>query len=99
MKRPSIAPRAIPGVTSAATTDLPVLHSFKAVYSAPGELGFSRWLASLPPWSLFLLVAAAGLWPLSALAQNGGFTTGQAFEAHAERPRIRSALCGQPTRR
>lgn len=73
--------RPIPGVTSAARTDLPVLHSFKAVYSAPVELGFSRWLASLPPWSLFLLVAAAGLWPLSALAQNGGYTTGQAFEA------------------
>lgn len=81
MRKPSIARAAIPGVTAAARTDLPVLHSFKAAYSSPDGLGFSHWLASLPPWSLFLLVAMAGLWPLSALAQNGGYTAGQAFDA------------------
>ncbi|WP_282608705.1 amino acid ABC transporter permease [Pelagibius sp. Alg239-R121] len=81
IRRNAIRRDAIPGVTAAAKTDLPVLHSFKATYSGPGELGFSRWLASLPAWSVFVLIAVAGLWPLSALAQGGGFTTGDAFEA------------------
>ena len=76
MRKPSITRAAIPGVTTAAKTDLPVLHSFKAAYSSPDGLGFSRWLACLPAWSLFLLVAVAGLWPLSALAQNGGLYGG-----------------------
>ncbi len=41
--------RAIPGVTAAATTDLPVLLSHRALYAAPSEIGFSRWLANMPP--------------------------------------------------
>lgn len=81
MRRASFRRPSIPGVSATAKTDLPVLHSFKSTYSAPGELGFSRWLAGVPVWAVFALVFAAALWPLSAFAQGGGFTPMQAFEA------------------
>jgi polar amino acid transport system permease protein len=74
--------RAIPGVTAPATTDLPVLHSYRALCAAPSELGFSRWLADLPPWAPLALVAVAVLWPLTVLAQDGGgYSTAKAFDA------------------
>ena len=73
--------RAIPGVTAAATTDLPVLLSHRALYAAPSEIGFSRWLASLPPWAPFMLVAVVVLWPLTAAAQGRGYTTADALDA------------------
>jgi polar amino acid transport system permease protein len=73
--------RGIPGVTTAATTDLPVLLSHRALYAAPSEIGFSRWLANLPPWAPFLLVAVVALWPLTAAAQGRDYTTADAFEA------------------
>ena len=37
--------RAIPGVTAAATTDLPVLLSHRTLYAEPSEIGFSRYRA------------------------------------------------------
>ena len=73
--------RAIPGVTAAATTDLPVLLSHRALYAAPSEIGFSRWLANLPLWAPFLLVTVAVLWPLTAAAQGTGYTTADALDA------------------
>ncbi len=73
--------RAIPGVTAAATTDLPVLLSHRALYAAPSEIGFSRWLANIPPWAPFMLVAVAVLWPLAAAAQGTGYTTADALDA------------------
>lgn len=73
--------RAIPGVTAAATTDLPVLLSHRALYAAPSEIGFSRWLANMPPWAPFMLVAVAVLWPLTAAAQGTGYTTADALDA------------------
>ncbi|MDA9982690.1 amino acid ABC transporter permease [Gammaproteobacteria bacterium] len=71
----------IPGINALATTDLPVLHSHRALYAAPSELGFSRWLAGISPWTLLALVAAAALWPLTVFAQGSGFTTADAFDA------------------
>ncbi|MGO1119979.1 amino acid ABC transporter permease [Rhodovibrionaceae bacterium A322] len=79
--RPQTA-RAIPGVTGQATTDLPVLHSFKESYRQPEALGFSHWLAAMPAWTPLLILGLAALWPVVAVAQTGGgYTTGQAFEA------------------
>ncbi|MCV6600685.1 MAG: hypothetical protein OIF54_03820, partial [Cohaesibacter sp.] len=74
--------KTIPGLTSASRSDMAVMHSFKAQYSAPSEIGFSQWLAAFPLWVPFLLVVTALLWPLSVLAQgSSGYTTQQAFEA------------------
>lgn len=53
-------------------TDLPVLHSFRLNYRQPSPIGFSAWIAGIPPW-LALALAALGLaWPAIALAQNSG---------------------------
>lgn len=72
----------IPGLTSASRTDMAVMHSFKASYAQPSEIGFSQWLASFPVWMPFVLVVAAMLWPISVLAQTStGYTTAQAFDA------------------
>ncbi|MBT3206059.1 MAG: amino acid ABC transporter permease [Gammaproteobacteria bacterium] len=71
----------IPGVTTKATTDLPVLHSHKTLYGAPSGLEFSHWLANISPWTLFLMLAAVALWPITVLAQDGGVTTLDAFKA------------------
>ncbi len=71
----------IPGVTAKATTDLPVLHSHKALYGAPSGLEFSHWLANISPWTFFLMLAAVALWPITVLAQDGGVTTLDAFKA------------------
>jgi polar amino acid transport system permease protein len=71
----------IPGIGAPATTDLPVLLSHRELYSAPSELGFSRWVASLPPWTPLLLLAIVTLWPVTVMAQGKGFSTGDAFSA------------------
>lgn len=71
----------IPGVNALATTDLPVLYSHKKLYAAPSGLGFSHWLSNISPWTLVALVVTAALWPLTVLAQNGGYTTTDAFGA------------------
>lgn len=73
--------RNIPGVTSATSTDLPVLRSFATRYTAPRPLDFSHWLASMPLWVPVVLAIALGLWPVVASAQSKGFSTTQAFEA------------------
>jgi polar amino acid transport system permease protein len=72
----------IPGLTTPATTDLPVLHSFKKIYASPDELGFSRWLAGTPTWAIFSLIGVAALWPVSVMAQGDtGYSSVLAFEA------------------
>ncbi|MEM7731554.1 MAG: amino acid ABC transporter permease [Pseudomonadota bacterium] len=60
----------IPGLTAAATTDLPVLLPPPARQHEPSTLRFSHWLASIPPWFVFLLVVAAMLIPTYGLAQD-----------------------------
>lgn len=61
--------RRIPGLTAPARTDMPVLLSAPVPRHTPGSLGFSRWLASIPLWVPFLMLAAALFWPLHAFAQ------------------------------
>ena len=71
----------IPGIDAAATTDMAVLHPVRAVPAGgAGDLLFSRWIASLQPWTLGLLVMVAVLWPAASLAQ-GGYTAAQAMDA------------------
>ena len=66
-----MAGRNIPGVTAEAKTDLPVLLPYDPQQTTKGdELGFSRWLASLPPWSALALLALIVLWPAVATAQS-----------------------------
>ncbi len=77
------ARRNIPGVDSmeGATTDLPVLRPFRPVArGGPADLGFSRWLAEMPPIALLGFAFLACAWPIVAAAQ-GNFTTAQAFDA------------------
>lgn len=64
--------RIIPGVSAPHTSDLPVMHSFKARFSAPdGRVGFARFLAEIPPWAVFALVVALSLYyPVVAWAQS-----------------------------
>ncbi len=69
----------IPGVSAPSQTDLPVLHSHRALYAAPTPLGFSHWLASQPLWLPAVILAVAAAWPLQALAQNSGFSLADAF--------------------
>jgi polar amino acid transport system permease protein len=73
--------RVIPGISVPAATDLPVLLSHRELYSEPSELGFSRWVASLPTWAPLLLLAIVTLWPVAVMAQGRNFTTVDAFGA------------------
>ena len=71
----------IPGIDRAATGELAVLHPFRAAPAGgAGDLLFSRWIASLQPWTLGLLVMVAALWPAASFAQ-GGYTAAQAMDA------------------
>ena len=73
--------RTIPGVNSAAVTDMPVLKPFRAEPSgAPDSLIFSRWIANTPAWVLAFLIGFAVLWPIAAVAQSK-YTTAEAFDA------------------
>ena len=71
----------IPGLTAAATTDLPVLLSAPAPRHRPEALAFSRWLAGIPPWVPVLVGAALALCSLHAFAQGSPFSTADALEA------------------
>ncbi len=69
----------IPGVTSAPTTDLPVLLPLDRTRARPPEaMMVSRWLAGLPAWTPLPLLALMLLWPLTAEA---AYTYGQAVDA------------------
>ena len=69
----------IPGVTSAPTTDLPVLLPLDRTRArAPEAMMVSRWLAGLPAWTPLALLALMLLWPLTAQA---AYTYGQAVDA------------------
>lgn len=66
-----MAGRSIPGVTTEAKTDLPVLLPYDPQQTTKGDdLGFSRWLGSLPPWTGLALLALIVLWPAVATAQS-----------------------------
>ena len=73
--------RHIPGISCAAVTDLPVLHSYKANYRAPQELAFSHWLAGQSLWFPVIILSVALLWPVYAVAQGSAYTMTDAFGA------------------
>ncbi|WP_300530681.1 amino acid ABC transporter permease [uncultured Mameliella sp.] len=60
------------------TTDLPVMKPYVLRGHQYDELFLVRWLGSLPPWSLLVLLA---LWPAAAFAQSATFGTVDAFAA------------------
>ncbi|WP_255564187.1 amino acid ABC transporter permease [Mameliella sp. CS4] len=60
------------------TTDLPVMKPYVLRGHQYDELFLVRWLGSLPPWSLLVLLA---LWPAAAFAQSAMFGTVDAFAA------------------
>ena len=63
---------AIPGVNKAAKTDLPVLLPVAPKpFIGSDTVGFSRWLAGFPPWTIAVLLAITLIWPVSALAASG----------------------------
>jgi len=71
----------IPGVDAAATTDLPVMLPCAAEPAGQAQdLRFSRWIGSLSPRFLLLLLGTAGLWPLVAYAQSN-YTQAEAWDA------------------
>lgn len=74
------SPRHIPGVTAAATTDLPVLLPYDHRKGrTPDAMLTTRWLASLPPWTPLVILALVLLWPLVAQARTYSYF--DAFEA------------------
>ena len=73
-RRP-IAGRIIPGVSSAASTDLAVLKSVARPVAGPTA---TQWLAGLPWWTALVLLAPALLWPVYVQAA-GKFTVITAF--------------------
>ncbi len=67
----NMAQRSIPGVNSAAKTDLPVLLPYgNRGYIGSDPVGFSRWVASIPLWAVLLPIAVMILWPLTAAAAS-----------------------------
>ena len=72
--------RPIPGVTAPARTDLPVLKPFDVAAHSPDPMMTTRWVAGLPLWTPFAVMALALLWPALAMAQSS-YTMGDALEA------------------
>ncbi len=71
--------KAIPGVTAAPSTDLPVLLPLNREKAAgPDAMMVSRWLAAMPLRLPLAVLAVMMLWPLSAHAAK--FTQLDAFE-------------------
>ncbi|WP_245853199.1 amino acid ABC transporter permease [Maliponia aquimaris] len=60
------------------STDLPVMKPYVLRGHCYDEMYLVRWLASLPPWSILVLLAA---WPAAAFAQSASFGTVDAFAA------------------
>ncbi len=59
----------VPGLSTPATTDLPVLLKPPVRYHHPQALNFSHWLASIPPWAPLLLMLLVLVMPTIAAAQ------------------------------
>lgn len=73
--------RSIPGISSAPTTDLPVLKPFKAKAAGePEDLMFCRWLASVPLSALMVFCALLIVWP-GVTAAATGYSMSDAFQA------------------
>lgn len=72
--------RSIPGLSTPAATDMPVLMSPGTVRGTAAP-SFSRWLAGIPLWFAFSAFAALALWPVYSQAQSGGGSSPGALEA------------------
>jgi len=72
--------RRIAGIAAPGQTDLPVLKPFDVRAHSPDSYIFVRWLASLPWYTPFLIMAVAMLWPVMSLAQSR-YGMGDAFGA------------------
>ncbi len=70
----------IPGIHSPARGGMAVLKPFETHKHVPDGYIFTRWLARLPWWTPFAVLAVMLVWPYAAYAQ-GNFSTPQAFEA------------------
>ncbi len=70
----------IPGIHSPARGGMAVLKPFETHKHVPDGYIFTRWLAGLPWWTPFAVLAVMLVWPYAAYAQ-GNFSTPQAFEA------------------
>ncbi|MEP4035557.1 amino acid ABC transporter permease [Pseudophaeobacter sp.] len=68
----------IPGVNSASRNDLAVLKPFTPAGHAYDEMFLLRWLASVPPQVVVLLLL---IWPATAFAQSGVYGMADAFAA------------------
>ena len=60
--------------------DMAVLKPFDVAAHSPDGYIFTRWLAGMPWWTPFAMMALAVLWPTIVYAQSG-FTTSDAFGA------------------
>ncbi len=72
--------RRIAGISSPGRTDLAVLKPFDVRAHSPDSYLFVRWLASLPWYTPFLIMAVALLWPAMSFAQSR-YGTALAFDA------------------
>ncbi|MDH3664736.1 MAG: amino acid ABC transporter permease [Alphaproteobacteria bacterium] len=72
--------RPIAGIASPGRTDLAVLKAFDVRAHSPDSYLVVRWLASLPWYTPFLIMAAALLWPAMSFAQSR-YGTAEAFDA------------------
>ncbi|MEK0165519.1 amino acid ABC transporter permease [Phaeobacter sp. A36a-5a] len=68
----------LPGITGPAGTDLPVLKPYVLSGGTYDEMFLVRWLASIPPQFILLMLLA---WPTLALAQTASHGMGDAFAA------------------
>jgi len=71
----------IPGLHQQASTDLPVLKPFTArAAGEPDDILFSRWLGSMPAWSVCVFLLLLIGWPTLGIAASN-YTYTQAFAA------------------
>ncbi|MEO0624357.1 MAG: amino acid ABC transporter permease [Pseudomonadota bacterium] len=71
--------RRIPGINAPAQ-GMAVLHPFDIRKVTPDGYLAVRWVAGLPWWSPFMVLAVAALWPTLAFAQSQ-YSTADAFDA------------------
>lgn len=73
--------RPIPGLHGHGGTDLPVLHSYRAMLRSPTASQFNHCVAAIPLPVVFFMVIVVLLWPVWAHAQGVEFGLAYAFQA------------------
>jgi polar amino acid transport system permease protein len=72
--------KSIPGVNAHPQSDMAVLKPYNGAKHVPDGYIFTRWVASMPWWTPFLILAVMAIWPALAHAQSR-FSTVEAFDA------------------